>query len=204
MSKKKQDITQKAAIVKALEERGGRARLSDIYPHVIELATFKEDSDKQATIRATVQRHPELFRRSPGKPDGWWELVFYQEEMANIKKENAELRENIKQIMSIPKEAEFIKKFLKEVMHIYKHDRMKADPIRIVLRNLGHEEAAEVLDAWIDEKEDELKKALEKFAQLALSKINVQGDYVINKQVDNEVNGVASGGTGINIDKEKK
>ena len=64
--------------------------------------------------------------------------------------------------MAIPKEAEFIDKFLKEVMHIYKHDRMKADPIRIVLRNLGHEEAAEVLDAWIDEKEDELKKALEK------------------------------------------
>lgn len=84
MKKKKQDITQKAAIVKALEERGGRARLSDIYPRIIELATFKEDSDKQATIRTTLQRHPELFRHSYGKPNGWWELLSYQEEMSAL------------------------------------------------------------------------------------------------------------------------
>lgn len=106
--------------------------------------------------------------------------------------------------MAITKEAEFIHKFLQEVMNDYKRKRAEADPIRNIFRHMGYEEAAAVLDAWIDEKEDELKKALEKLAQLALSKINVQGDYVINKQVDNEVNGVASGGTGINIDKEKK
>lgn len=101
MNKKKQDITQKAAIVKALEERGGRARLSDIYPRIIELATFKEDSDKQATIRTTLQRHPELFRRSNGKPNGWWELLSYQEEMSALKKENEMLLKTIKESITL-------------------------------------------------------------------------------------------------------
>ena len=69
---------------------------------------------------------------------------------------------------------------------------------------LGHEEAAAVLDAWIDEKEDELKKALEKLAKLALSPINVQGDFVVTKYVENEVEHVESGGTGINVNKDKE
>ena len=34
-------------------------------------------------------------------------------------------------------------------------------------------------------------------------KIVVNGDYVVNKQVDNEVNNVERGATGININKEK-
>lgn len=36
------------------------------------------------------------------------------------------------------------------------------------------------------------------------SKFVVQGDYVENKKVDHEVNNVASGATGININKEKQ
>ena len=39
-------MTQKEAIIKALEEHGGRERLLVIYPRVIQLATFKPDSDK--------------------------------------------------------------------------------------------------------------------------------------------------------------
>ena len=162
MSKKKQKITQKAAIVKALEERGGRARLSEIYPRVIELATFKEDSDKQATIRTTMQRHPELFRRSPGKPDGWWELVSFQEEIAELKQQVSDLTETNKLQAAIPKDINLIEKMLPEMMDVCMHERMKADPLRIVLRHLGYEEAAAVLDAWIGEKEDELVKALER------------------------------------------
>ena len=196
-------MTQKEAIIKALEEHGGRAKLVDIYPRVILLAKFKPDSDKQATIRTTLQRHPECFRSSTGKPKGWWELVSYQEELAELKNKVAELTETNKLIIAIPKEAEFIDKFLKEVINVYKYDRKKADPIRIIMRTLGHEEAAEVLDAWIDEKEDKLKKALDKLAKLAIAPINVQGDYVIDKHVGNEVNGVASGATGINVSKEE-
>jgi hypothetical protein len=197
-------MTQKEAIIKALDALGGRAKLVDIYPRVIQLAKFKPDSDKQATIRTTLQRHPECFRSSTGKPKGWWELVSYQKELAELKNKVAELTETNKLIIAIPKEAEFIDKFLKEVMNVYKYERKKADPIRIIMRTLGHEEAAEVLDAWIDEKEDELKKALDKLSKLTIAPINVQGDYVIDKHVGNEVNGVASGGTGINVSKEEE
>lgn len=67
--------------------------------------------------------------------------------------------------MAIPKETEFIEKFLAEVMNDYKRKRPDADPIRNILRHMGHEEAAAVLDAWIDEKKDELAKALLKLAE---------------------------------------
>ena len=155
-------MTQKEAIIKALEEHGGRERLPVIYPRVIQLATFKPDSDKQATIRTTLQRHPECFRHSPGKPDGWWELVSFQEEIAELKQQITELIESNKLQAAIPKDVNLIEKMLPEMMDVCMHERMKADPLRIVLRHLGYEEAAAVLDAWIGEKEDELVKALER------------------------------------------
>ena len=155
-------MTQKEAIIKALEEHGGRERLLVIYPRVIQLATFKPDSDKQATIRTTLQRHPECFRHSPGKPDGWWELVSFQEEIAELKQQITELIESNKLQAAIPKDVNLIEKMLPEMMDVCMHERMKADPLRIVLRHLGYEEAAAVLDAWIGEKEDELVKALER------------------------------------------
>ena len=155
-------MTQKEAIIKALEEHGGRERLPVIYPRVIQLATFKPDSDKQATIRTTLQRHPECFRHSPGKPDGWWELVSFQEEIAELKQQITELIESYKLQAAIPKDVNLIEKMLPEMMDVCMHERMKADPLRIVLRHLGYEEAAAVLDAWIGEKEDELVKALER------------------------------------------
>lgn len=155
-------MTQKEAIIKALEEHGGRERLLVIYPRVIQLATFKPDSDKQATIRTTLQRHPECFRHSPGKPEGWWELVSFQEEIAELKQQIIELIESNKLQAAIPKDVNLIEKMLPEMMDVCMHERMKADPLRIVLRHLGYEEAAAVLDAWIGEKEDELVKALER------------------------------------------
>ena len=90
-------MTQKEAIIHVLEEFGGRANLKDVYPRVIKLAVFKRDSDKKATIRTTLQRHPELFRQSPGKK-GSWELVSYQEEVAALKKENEELKDSNKRL----------------------------------------------------------------------------------------------------------
>ena len=155
-------MTQKEALIKALEEHGGRERLPVIYPRVIQLATFKPDSDKQATIRTTLQRHPECFRHSPGKPEGWWELVSFQEEIAELKQQITELIESNKLQAAIPKDVNLIEKMLPEMMDVCMHERMKADPLRIVLRHLGYEEAAAVLDAWIGEKEDELVKALER------------------------------------------
>ena len=110
-------MTQKEAIIKALEEHGGRERLPVIYPRVIQLATFKPGSDKQATIRTTLQRHPECFRHSPGKPDGWWELVSFQEDIAWRDQRIKELEEDNAQLKNIKTEDAFVQKFVQETKH---------------------------------------------------------------------------------------
>lgn len=196
-------MTISEACEKALKDLGGRAHLSDIYPRVLKMVKLTGATPTNS-IRTEMKNHPLLFRHSPNKPRGWWELTSYQEEIVELKSQIEELTEENKQLIAIPKEADFVDRFLKEVMNEYKRKRGDADPIRNILRHMGHEEAAAVLDAWIDEKEDELKKALAKLAELALKPLNVQGDLVVNKHVDNEVNGVASGGTGVEVNKDKK
>jgi hypothetical protein len=155
MSKKKQNMTQKAAIVKALEECGGRARLSNIYPRVIELATFKEDSDKQATIRTTMQRHPELFRHSPGRFDGWWELVSYQEDIACRDNRIAELEALLaawdKEISELKQQetAElFVARMIKATKTVFATKRNDARPVQQVLVVMNRPEQQELME-WI-------------------------------------------------------
>ena len=179
-------MTQKEATVKALKDLGGRAKLPDIYLHVVKLLEKKSISEIEAPVRGLLQRDKLLFRRPPDKPTGWYELTSYQEEVTAIKKENEELKESNKRLTSIPKEAEFIEKFLDEVMDVYKYDRKKADPIRIIMRTLGHEEAVAVLTAWIDEKEDELAKALEKL-KIQIRNITMTGnDATYNENNDKD------------------
>ncbi len=74
-------MTHKEAAKKALEELGGRARLKDIYPRVIPFIKYKSGSNIQATLRRLLQTTPKLFRRVEGMK-GWYELVSYQEELA--------------------------------------------------------------------------------------------------------------------------
>ena len=155
MSKKKQDITQKDAIVKALEERGGRARLTDIYPRVIELATFKEDSNKEATIRATMQRHPELFRHSPGKPDGWWELTSYQEDIAIRDRRIAELEALLsakdKEITELKQQEtvdSFVGRMIDASKTVFATKRNDARPVQQVLVVMNRPEQQELME-WI-------------------------------------------------------
>jgi hypothetical protein len=179
-------MTQKEATVKALKDLGGRAKLPDIYLHVVKLLGKNSISEIEAPVRGLLQRDKLLFRRPPDKPTGWYELTSYQEEVAALRKENEELKESNKRLMSIPKEAEFIERFLDEVMDVYKYDRKKADPIRIIMRTLGQENAVPVLTAWIDEKEDELAKALEKL-KIQIRNITMTGnDATYNENNDKD------------------
>jgi len=182
---KNSNMTISEACEKVLRDLGGRAQLPDIYPRVLKLVTFTGATPKNS-IRTEMKNHPLIFRHSPNKPKGWWELVSYQEEVAALKKENEELKDSNKRLTSIPKEAEFIERFLDEVMDVYKYDRKKADPIRIIMRTLGHEDAVAVLTAWIDEKEDELAKALEKL-KIQIRNITMTGnDATYNEYNDND------------------
>lgn len=185
-------MTQKAAIVKALDERGGRARLLDIYPRVIELATFKEDSDKEATIRATIQRHPELFRHSPDKPDGWWELISFQEEIAVRDNRIAELEsllatkdQEIAELKTKPTEDSFVKRLVNATKNLFGVNRKHADYVRQVLLKLGRDEEQEELLAWIERRgQNTARKAPKKIIQ------KITNSQVFNGSITNsEFNG---------------
>lgn len=156
-------MTQKEAIIEALNRLGGKAKMGDICKLAKAIGDFSRSQAPDNTIRNCIYTNPDDFRSSNEK--GYWELLSYQEEVANLMRENRALRESNELLMSIPKEAEFIDKFLKEVMDFYKFDRMKADSIRIILKAMGYENAVDVLDAWINKKEDELTKALLKLAE---------------------------------------
>ena len=166
-------MTQKEAIIKVLEEHGGRERLLVIYPRVIQLATFKPGSDKQATIRTTLQRHPECFRHSPGKPDGWWELVSFQEEIytrdlriAELEVQLAAKEKEIVELKKQPTEESFVKRMVSATKNLFGINRKHADYVRQVLLKLGRDEEQEELLAWIERREQKtVKKVTKKIVQ---------------------------------------
>ena len=193
--KKKPSMTQKEAIIKALEEYGGRARLKEFYPRIIELAAFKPGSDKQATIRTTLQRHPECFRPSPEKPRGWWELVSFQEEIASRDKRIAELEaivaEKDKAIAALkqaPTEDQFVRRMVNATKNLFGINRKHADYIRQVLLKLGRDDEQEELLAWIERREQKpAKKVTKKIIQ------KISNSQVFNGAItESEFNG---GGT---------
>lgn len=64
--------------------------------------------------------------------------------------------------------------------------KKKIEVVRQILYKVGRADAEEELDAWIEGREYK-------------PSVNVAGDYVVSKHVDNEVNGVAAGATGISL-----
>ena len=165
-------MTQKEAIIEALKCLGGKANLNDIYRFAYTRADFSGSKDWKATIRWYLQKETDSFRSSKR---GWYELVSYQEEVTKLKQQIANLSDVNKKLESIPKATDLIEKILPEMMDVCKHDRMKADPLRIALRHLGYEEAAGVFDAWISEKEDDLVKAMEKL-RIKIHNITMTGE----------------------------
>lgn len=183
-------MTINEACIKVLTELGGKAPLKLICLKVQEIVVFR-GATPYNSICTELINHPKNFRRSEGQK-GWWELTSYQEEVANLKSKIVELTETNKQLIAIPKEADFVDRFLKEVMNEYKRKRGDADPIRNILRHMGHEEAAAVLDAWIDEKEDELTKALLRLAEKPTYKyergaIHLDKKHSIEAESDDEI-----------------
>ena len=176
-------MTINEAGIKVLTELGGKAPLKLICSKVQEMVVFK-GATPYNSICTELITHPKNFRRSEGQK-GWWELTSYQEEVAGLKNQIVELTETNKQLGAIPKEADFVESFLKEVMNEYKRKRGEADPIRNILRHMGHEDAAAVLDAWIDEKEDELKKALEKL-KIQIRNITMTGQNATYHENNNK------------------
>ena len=153
-------MTQKEAIIEALKRLGGKANLNDIYRFAYTLADFSGSKDWKATIRWYLQKETDAFRSSKR---GWWELLSYQEDIASRDNRIAELEAKIKEKdeeiaewKKVPTEDAFVKKFVKETKHFFKHDRKKADIVRQIMIKVGRSDADKELDLWIDGKEQSI------------------------------------------------
>lgn len=184
-------MTQKEAIIHVLEEFGGRAQLIDVYPRVFKLADFKRDSDKKATIRTTLQRHPELFRQSPGKK-GNWELVSYQEEIASRDKRIKELEEENALLKTIKTEDDFVARFVKKVKHYLKRDKKTVEEIRKLMDALGRSDADKELDDWLQGKD---KKVVKQVTKKYIQK-NINSQVFTGSITESEFNGGGSDNEG--------
>lgn len=187
-SKKVQKMTQKEAIIEALNLLGGKANLNDIYRFAYTLADFSGSKDWKATIRWYLQKETDSFRSTKR---GSWELLSYQEEIASRDKRIKELEEENSRLKTIKTEDAFVEIILKETKKRFKHEseHIKAVAVSQILAWAGREDASENLDEWLEGKEKPF--------------IAVNGDYVVNKHVENEIDNIEAGGTGVNINKEK-
>lgn len=193
--KKQCELTHKEAVKKALEMLGGKATLKQIYPVAIKLIGKNTKSvDIKATIRRELNSSPFHFKSTPGG-EGSWELISYQEDIANLKAELKEKDEIIEELQKRPTEDDFIDRLLEKLKTVWKNEKKTINEIRKILDALGRVDVVEKLDACLEGKAKKSKKNIENVS----SKIYINGDYVVDKHVDNEVNGVASGGTGIDV-----
>lgn len=188
-------MTQKEAIEKALEKLGGRATLQEIYPLAIEIGDFSGSKDKKATIRNYLQTSPKNFRHSPDKPDGWYELISYQEEISKRDLRIAELEvllvdkeKEIVELKKQPTEDSFVKRMVSATKNLFGINRKHADYVRQVLLKLGRDDEQEELLAWIERRE---QKTVKKVTKKIIQKIS--NSQVFNGSItESEFNG---GGT---------
>ena len=95
----------------------------------------------------------------------------------------------------MPTEDDFIRRFTAKLRTVWADDKKTINEIRKILDALGRPDVVEELDSYLKHKAKPLKKNMKNV-------FVVQGDYVVDKHVDNEVNGVSEGGTGIELNKK--
>lgn len=177
-------MTHVNALKHVLSELGGRAQLIKLYPRVIELISFKEGSDIQATLRTALQRNPKYFRRSEGKPDGWWELVSFQEDIAKRDYRIKELEEENARLKAVKTEDDFVHRFVDKVKHNLKRDKKTVEEIRKLMDALGRPDADKELDEWLQGKD---KKVVKKFVQKNINSQVFTGDVTESEFKTGEV-----------------
>lgn len=178
------NMTQKQAVEKALGELGGRAKLPDIYLHVIKLLGKKSVSEVEAPVRALLQRNPLLFRSSPDKPKGWWELVSFQEDIAKRNYRIKELEEENARLKAVKTEDDFVHRFVDKVKHNLKRDKKTVEEIRKLMDALGRPDADKELDEWLQGKD---KKVVKKIVQKNINSQVFTGDVMESEFKTGEV-----------------
>ena len=88
-------MTQGEAVIKALEDLGGKASLKQIYALAKTYVTFGTKTPEES-IRAILQRSPKAKQKVKGS--GLWELVSYQEDIARLEQAISAKDERIKEL----------------------------------------------------------------------------------------------------------
>lgn len=88
-------MTQGEAVIKALEDLGGKASLKQIYALAKTYVTFGTKTPEES-IRAILLRSPKAKQKVKGS--GWWELVSYQEEIARLEQTISARDERIQEL----------------------------------------------------------------------------------------------------------
>ena len=181
-SKKVQKMTQKEAIIEALNLLGGKANLNDIYRFAYTLADFSGSKDWKATIRWYLQKETDSFRSTNR---GCWELVSYQEEIASRDKRIKELEEVNARLKSVKTEDDFVVRFVKKVKHNLKRDKKTVEEIRKLMDALGRSDADKELDDWLQGKD---KKVVKQVTKKYIQK-NINSQVFTGSITESEFNG---------------
>ena len=177
-------MTISEACEKALTELGGRAHLSDIYPKVLRMVKLTGATPTNS-IRTEMKYHPQLFRHSPNKPRGWWELTSYQEDIACRDNRIAELEallvDRDKEISDLKQQetAElFVSRMIDATKTVFATKRNDARPVQQVLVVMNRPEQQELME-WIIEKPKKIvnKTITKKIIQKTINKGNTYVDH---------------------------
>ena len=177
--KKKEILTHKETVKKALEMLGGKAQLKQIYPVAIKLIGKNTKSvDIKATIRRELNSSPYDFKATPNV-EGSWELISYQEEVENLKAIIAEQQKVIEEREKVPTEDDFIQRLLEKLKTIWKDDKKTISEIRKILDALGRSDVVKELDNYLES----INKKPNKQGKQSSSKIVVNGSYYAGDNV---------------------
>ena len=154
---------------------GGKAKMGKICKLAQSLGDFSGSKSPSSTIRNCIYTNPSEFRSSGG---GYWELMWYQEEIAKRDSRIAELEEllsaldsEIAELKNVLTEDNFVKRLVKETKNLYKHEQSKTEVIRQILYKVGRTDAEAELDAWIVGKEH-------------IPSVSINGNIVLNKETN--------------------
>ncbi len=161
------EMTQKDAIIEALNRLGGKAKMNEICKLARNIGDFSHGKTPDNTIRNCIYTNPGDFR--PSKQKGWWELVSYQEELASRDKRIKELEEENAQLRAVKTEDDFVKRLVSVTKNLFSVSRKHADFVRQVLLKLGRDEEQEELLVWIERRG---QKPVKKVTKKIIQKIN--------------------------------
>ncbi len=157
-------MTHKEAVMKALEELGGKAKLKQIYPVAIKLIGNKSHAvDVKAIIRRELNSSPLFFKPTDGEK-GSWELLSYQDEIASRDQRILELEEEVTFLKRQKTEDDFVRRFVDKVKHNLKRDKKTVEEIRKLMDALDRSDADKELDEWLQGKGEKkiVKKVIQK------------------------------------------